>query len=202
MRTTESSYLTTFQTPWGRYRYKRMPFGISPAPEFFQQKLDHNLEGLVGVYEIADNILITGCGDTIAETNRDHDRNMHQLLQRCRERHIKLNFDKLEYKSSEVTYMGHALSSDRLKADPNKVAAIKDTPKPEDAAGVQRFIGMTKYHAKFLPYLSDISEPLRKLTHKAIDTLSHQTTRLNPLFSGTSTRHFLLKVKETHRVRA
>ena len=42
----ESSYLTTFQTPWGRYRYKRMPFGISPAPECFQQRLDQQLEGL------------------------------------------------------------------------------------------------------------------------------------------------------------
>ncbi|PIK43640.1 hypothetical protein BSL78_19502 [Apostichopus japonicus] len=34
----ESSYLTTFQTPWGRYRYKRMPFGISPAPELFSKR--------------------------------------------------------------------------------------------------------------------------------------------------------------------
>ena len=38
----ESSKLTTFQTPWGRYRYLRMPFGISPAPEYFQRKMDQN----------------------------------------------------------------------------------------------------------------------------------------------------------------
>ena len=38
----ESSKLTTFQTPWGRYRYPRMPFGISPAPEYFQRKMDQN----------------------------------------------------------------------------------------------------------------------------------------------------------------
>ena len=55
----ESSKLRTFQTPWGRYRYLRMPFGISPAPECFQRKLDQNLEGLNGVYKIADDILIT-----------------------------------------------------------------------------------------------------------------------------------------------
>ena len=41
----ESSKLTPFQTPWGQYRYLRMPFGISPAPECFEQKLDQNLEG-------------------------------------------------------------------------------------------------------------------------------------------------------------
>ena len=43
-----SSRLITFQTPCGRYRWLRMPFGISPAPELFQLKLDQNLEGLKG----------------------------------------------------------------------------------------------------------------------------------------------------------
>ena len=55
----ESSLLTTFQTPWGHYCWKRMPFGISPAPELFQQKLDQNLEGLPGVHRIFDDLLIT-----------------------------------------------------------------------------------------------------------------------------------------------
>lgn len=52
----DSSRLTTFQTPWGRYRYLRMPFGISPASECFQQILDQNLEGS---YKVADDTLIT-----------------------------------------------------------------------------------------------------------------------------------------------
>ena len=60
----ESSLLTTFQTPWGRYCWKRMPFGISPAPELFQQKLDQNLEGLPGVHRIFGDLLITGKGPT------------------------------------------------------------------------------------------------------------------------------------------
>jgi len=55
----ESSKLTTLQTPWGRYRYLRMPFGISSAPECFQRNLDQNLEGLEGIYKVADDILIT-----------------------------------------------------------------------------------------------------------------------------------------------
>ena len=45
----ESSYLTTFGTPWSRYRWTRMPFGISPAPEEFQRRLDNALQGLDGV---------------------------------------------------------------------------------------------------------------------------------------------------------
>ena len=58
----ESSKLTVFQTPWGRYRFHRMPFGITPAPEIFQMKLDQNFEGLKGVFKIAD-ILVTSQGE-------------------------------------------------------------------------------------------------------------------------------------------
>lgn len=72
--------LTTFQTPWGRYRWHRMPFGITPAPELFQMKLYQNLEGLGGVFKIADDILIAGQGDTAVEADQDHDRNLKALL--------------------------------------------------------------------------------------------------------------------------
>ena len=76
----ESSKLTTFQTPWGRYRYLRMPFGISPAPECFQRKLDQNLEGLEGIYKVADDILITGRGTSKEEAVKNHDANLLKLL--------------------------------------------------------------------------------------------------------------------------
>lgn len=162
----ESSYLTTFQTPWGRFRWKRMPFGISPAPEIFQCHLDQNLEGLPGMYKIADDILIVGRGNTVEDANRDHDRNLQLFLDRCADRGIRLNPDKFDFKADEVKFMGHILTNDGLKADPDKVTAVKNMPVPESVVSLQRFIGMVKYLAKFLPALSDMSEPLRRLTHK------------------------------------
>lgn len=162
----ESSYLTTFQTPWGRYRYKRMPFGISPAPELFQQKLDQSLDGLPGIHTIADDVLITGTGDTIEEATRDHDNNIELFLQRCRKQSITLNREKFEFKCNEIDFIGHVLTSDGLKVDPRKVEAVQNMPRPQNVADVQRFVGMVKYLAKFLPDVSDKSEPLRRLTHK------------------------------------
>ena len=50
--------MTTFNTPFGRMRWNRMPFGISVAPEEFQIRIDEKLEGLDGVKPIADDILI------------------------------------------------------------------------------------------------------------------------------------------------
>ena len=80
----ESSYAATFGTPWGRYRWLRMPFGISPAPEEFQRRLDQALEGLNGCMAIADDILVFGCGANDDEAVKDHYENLIPLLQRCR----------------------------------------------------------------------------------------------------------------------
>jgi len=58
----ESSLLTTFNTPYGRYRWLRLHFGLSVSPEIFQKSVNQTLEGLEGVLNIADEILIYGVG--------------------------------------------------------------------------------------------------------------------------------------------
>ena len=60
--------------------------------------------------------------------------------------------------------MGHILGTDGLQADPKKIAAIRDMPRPTDVQGVQRLIGVITYLSKFLPQLSSVCEPLRRLT--------------------------------------
>ena len=151
----ESSRLTIFQTPWGRHRWLRRPYGISPAPEYFQQKLDQNLQGLPGIYRIADDLLITCQGDTKEEADKDHDANLVRLLQRYRERNIRLNKAKFHFKCQQVTFIGQLLSSEEVKPDPKKIAAIVNMETPVDAQGVQRLIGMVKYLSKLLSNLSE-----------------------------------------------
>ncbi|CAC5408070.1 unnamed protein product [Mytilus coruscus] len=78
----ESSLLTTFNTPFGRYRWLRMPFGLSSAPEEYQRRQDQTVEGLPGVRSIVDDILIYGEGDTEEEAIDDHDRKFRALMER------------------------------------------------------------------------------------------------------------------------
>ena len=163
----DSSKLTVFQTPWGLYCFHRMPFGITPALEIFQMKLDQNLEGLKGVFKIADDVLITGQGETEREADEEHDRNLKSLLDRCRERNIKLN-KKFTLKCDDVQFIGHRLTKEGQKPDPAKVKAILSMKKPDDVAAVQRLMGMVKYLSKFLSDLSHICEPIRHLTHKDV----------------------------------
>ena len=165
----ESSFLTTFYTPFGLYRWLRMPFGIKSAPEEFQRRLDGCLEGLKNIAVIADDILIYGTGDNDAEAEATHDKAMTALLQRCRECGLKLNKKKLKFKLDSVTYMGHVIGKEGVKPDPEKIRAIINMERPVDVQAVQRLLGMVTYLSKFLPQLSSVCEPLRRLTdHDAV----------------------------------
>ena len=160
----ESSLLTCFNSPYGRYRWKRMPFGISSAPEEYQRRQDQILEGLNGVKSVADDILVYGKGDTIEEATKDHNENLKCLMQRCQDKGLKINKQKVRLGMSELKFMGHTISRDGLKPDSEKVKAVKEMPTPQNKNDVRRFIGFINYLSKFLPKLSDMCEPLRRLT--------------------------------------
>ena len=68
----------------------------------------------------------------------------------------------------QVPFIGHLLTSEGLKPDPKKVEAIRSMPRPEDVQAVKRFVNTVKYLSRFLEDLSDMSEPLRRLTHKDV----------------------------------
>ena len=167
----DSSRLTTFNSPFGRFCWRRLPFGLCSVPEEFQQRLNHALEGLKGVLTIHNDILDFGEGSTEEVALADHDNNFHSLMHRCREKNIKLNWDKVKLRRKEVPFMGHVISEEGLRANPNKIKAVLEIPTPTDVASVRRFIGFTNYLSKFLPRLSDALEPLRKLTLSDVEWL-------------------------------
>lgn len=162
----ESRALTTFNTPFGRFQWKRMPFGICSAPEVWQRKMHEFAEGLTGIEVIADDFLVCGFGDTHDRADEDHDRNLMKLLEKARKENLKLNPKKLKLKMEEVPFIGHILTREGVKIDPSKVEAITKMPVPQDVKDLMRFLGMVQYVAKFLPKLSTVTEPLRRLTDK------------------------------------
>ena len=162
----ESSFCTTFNTPFGRYRWKRMPFEIRSAPEVFQRKMHELIDGLRAFEVIADDFVVVGYGESRQSAIKDHDRNLITFLRRCDERGVHLNSDKLQLRMKEVPFIGHVATGEGLCADPSKVRAIREMPPPENVADVQRVLGLSQYLSKFLSRLSDITKPLRDLTHQ------------------------------------
>ena len=158
----ESSYLTMFQTCFGRYRYLRLSFGINRSSEYFEKKLLMSLEGLPGVKVVADDVVIHG------KTQEDHDANLAVFLRRCQEIGIKLNPDMLDLGTSLLTFMGHKISAERVHPDPEKVAAITKLRAPQDLAELRCFIGMVNYLSKFVPHITAKMHPFHNLLKKDV----------------------------------
>ena len=154
---TESSLLCTFNTPFGRYRFTRMPFGLKSAAEVFQKKNEAVFEGIVGVHIVTDDIIIA------ASTVEEHDKILKQVLDRAEARNVKLNYDKLQLRVPEVKYLGTIISQHGMKPDPNKVQAIAEMPTPSDKAAVRRLLGMINFLAPHIPDMATIVSPLRDL---------------------------------------
>ena len=163
--TEESSKLTTMHTPWGRYRWTRLPFGISSAPEEFQRRIHDVLCGLEGVVNIADDIIVIGRGTSLKEATHDHDRTVIELLDRLSQHHLKLNPDKVKLKTCSAPFMGHTLTPEGLKPSNEIANAVLNMPQPQDKAATRRFLGTITYLSKFCPRLSEVVRPLRDLTH-------------------------------------
>lgn len=156
----QSSFLTTFNTSFGRYRYLRLPFGLKSSQDEFQRKMDESYEGLEGVITLEDDILVFG------KTREEHDRRLQAVLIRSRERGIKLNKDKLETGLTQVRYFGHLLTQKGIQPDPEKVRAVTTMKEPTNKSELETFLGMVTYLSKFTPNLSEITSPLRMLLTK------------------------------------
>ena len=162
----DSSLKTTFWTPFGRYKYRRLPFGINLAPEEFECKLHEKLDGLPGVAVIRDDILVMGHGENEEEANQNHDENLVRLLEQARKANLRLNSNKMNLRKSEVRFMGHLITKDGLKPDPEKVSAVQEMPRPTSKKELLSLLGFVNYMSKFLPRLSEVAQPLREMTAK------------------------------------
>ncbi|XP_053685886.1 uncharacterized protein K02A2.6-like [Sabethes cyaneus] len=163
-----SSKLTTFWTPFGRYRWTRLPFGIAPAPEIFQMKLQEIIQGLQGVECIADDLLVYGTGDTLEKALAEHNRCLENLLIRLEKHNVKLNRSKLRLCQTSVKFYGHMLTDTGLQADESKIATIREYPTPTNRKEVHRFVGMVNYLSRFIQNLSANLTNLRKLISESV----------------------------------
>ena len=159
----ESAKLLTFNTPFGRYCFLRVPFGVHSASELFQKEVEEIIMGIDGVASVQDDIIIWG------STQEEHDERLDQVLKKIEESGLKLNRMKCQFSTSAIIFLGHKITDEGISPDPRKTDAITNMPEPTDRKGLQRFLGMINYIGKFIPNLAELTAPLRKLLQKDIE---------------------------------
>ncbi|KAK3769215.1 hypothetical protein RRG08_005162 [Elysia crispata] len=131
-----SSKLCTFATPFGRFRFQRLPFGIKSAPEVFQKIIHRHFGDQPGIVNYEDDICVW------SSTLEEHKVRLRIVLQRAQECELKFNKAKCDFAKPTLQYLGHILSPDDLKVDGSKVSAITNMPSPQNKKDLMRFLGM------------------------------------------------------------
>ncbi|XP_050526942.1 uncharacterized protein K02A2.6-like [Daktulosphaira vitifoliae] len=129
----ESAKLTTFNSPFGRYCFCKLSFGLNIAPEVFYKYFSQLLDGIEGVQVYMDDIIVSGRND------EEHKKRLLEVLYRLEKNNVKLNKNKCEWAVNKLIFGGHEFSSDGIKPDPSKVKAIKNMPAPKCKKDVEIF---------------------------------------------------------------
>ena len=135
---------------------------MNSAAEVFEKRVEEIFGNLNAAIYFNDLIVY-------GRDQEEHDDNLRKLLTRARENNVKFNKDKIQLNQSEVKYLGHIVSAEVLKGDPEKVEAITSMPKPTDNQGIQRLLASLSYLRGFIPNISATTEPLRAILKE--DTL-------------------------------
>lgn len=152
-----SRYITTFSTSKGLFRYKRLMFGVSCAPEMFQKVLEKILLGCVGTANFIDDIIIYG------SDGYEHDKRLNKVLQVLTDNNVLLNEAKCIYKTNKIEFLGHELTAEGIKPLAKYIQAIRSARRPSTVEEIQSFLGLVNYVGKWIPKLASLTEPLRQL---------------------------------------
>ena len=140
----EISHLLAFGTLLGRYRFKRLPYGIHSASEIFQRAITSIISDVPGTANSQDDIIVRG--RTLAE----HNERLSKVFLKIRDSGLKLNKKKCQIGVKSIAFLGHIISSEGVKVDSTKVEAITRMQLPNSVTEFQRFLGMITYLGKFI----------------------------------------------------
>lgn len=152
---------TAFSTPNGHYQYTRLPFGLKISSNSFQRMLTIALSGLESeAFLYVDDIIVFGC------SLNHHNANLVKVFEKLIKYNLKLNADKCCFLKPEVVYLGHLITPDGVKPDPEKFNAITKYPVPKNADEVRRFVAFCNYYRRFIENFADIANCLNNLLKK------------------------------------
>jgi transposase InsO family protein len=159
---TESQLLTAFNTPFKKYCFVRMPFGLSVSSEIFCEQMDGALAGIPGTFPCADDVKVQG------STEERHDINLLETVQKAKSAGIKFNPAKCDIKKRKISYFGRIVTPTGINPCPKKVDAILALNPPENKQELQSFLGTVNFMSNYIPNLSQKTHMMRGLLRKDV----------------------------------
>ena len=161
----EDQEKTTFTCPFGTYAYRKMPFGLCNAPGTFQRCMMSIFSDMVGeIIEVfMDDFSVFGGSFDICLNN------LTQVLKRCEEKNLTLNWEKCHFMVTQGIVLGHVVSSRGIEVDKAKIEVMKNLPPPKTTKDIRSFLGHAGFYRRFIKDFSKISRPLCTLLQKEME---------------------------------
>ena len=155
---------TAFRTRYGHYEFLVMPFGLTNAPAAFMDLMNRVFQPFLDRFVVVfiDDILV------YSETEAKHDEHIRIVLRVLREKELFAKFSKCEFWLREVTFLGHVVSAEGIKVDPQKIEAILEWKPPRSVSKIRSFLGLAEYCRRFVEGFSVMAAPLTKLIRKGV----------------------------------
>ncbi|GFW49519.1 retrovirus-related Pol polyprotein from transposon 297 [Trichonephila clavipes] len=156
---------TAFITPEGLYEFKVMPFGLCNAPATFERMMDNLLRHFKWTMCLCylDDIIV------FSETFEDHLIRLRLVLKCLQEAGLKLNSKKCLFAAQEVKILGHLVSSNGVRPDPDKIKAVRNFPTPKNIHDIRSFLGLCSYFRRFIKGFCYLAEPLQSLLKSGVE---------------------------------
>ncbi|CAL8111754.1 unnamed protein product [Orchesella dallaii] len=153
---------TAFNTPWGLWQFKKMPFGLKNAPASFQRMMDKVLGDYKWLFVLAfiDDIII------YSNSFEEHLEHLDLVFKRLLEFGFRIHPDKAQFLKNEVKYLGFVIENQTGSPNPDKLKALEGYQRPKNRKEIQRFLGFCGYYRHFIKDFSTIAKPITELLKK------------------------------------
>ena len=153
---------TAFNSPFGKYEYIKVPFGLAQAPAYFQELMTGILNYFPFTIAYLDDIII------FSKTPQEHLSHICMVFEKLRTANLSMKKSKCNFFSKEIQYLGHILSTTGIRPLPSKTHAIQHMNPPTTPKQVRVFLGLVGYYRKFIKGFAKIAKPLTLLTRQQV----------------------------------
>jgi len=160
----EDKEKTAFSIGKGLWQFTVMPFGLCNAPATFERLMEKILNQLlfkICLVYLDDVIIYSDSFEGMLSR-------LEQVFERLRSANLKLNPKKCCFFKREIRYLGHVVTREGIKTDPEKISAVRDWPIPRTKKQIRSFLGFCSYYRKFIKGFSLIAKPLFSLTEDSV----------------------------------
>jgi hypothetical protein len=151
---------TAFSTESGHWEFTRMPFGLKNGPPTFQRMMNAIFADVPNTLIYMDDIIV------YSSSLQEHIQDIRRVLQKLQQHNLQLQLDKSEFIRSDLLFLGHIISKDGIKPNPDKIKAVVDFPLPKTEKQIKQFLGLTGYYRRLIKDYAKIAQPLSHALRK------------------------------------